>query len=133
MSTCPVCNKDLVVVGDIHEDGMERCPDNHYTFTHSYGSYHTVISDGTDYTKMETCHGYNEGENTARAREEAEAVFALYLKIRSNLKGTLDLNIKGTLDFVPSEEESRLGEEIKTEFDEFMKRNGSKSSVIPIT
>jgi len=79
MNTCPFCKKELIKSGDLSEDGSEKCPDNHYFYSHSYGCHELILDLSGDRSSVLTFGWhYSEPEYEGKAREAVIKAFIDY-------------------------------------------------------
>lgn len=78
---CEICEKPLIVKGDLREDGSEECPDKHYFYNHSYGNHEEHLdATGDGMVTLSTGWYYAEPEETRKKRQEARKAFIEYAK-----------------------------------------------------
>lgn len=82
MSKCPICKKELLLVGNMADDGTQHCSDDHYSYGHSYGSHTETFQDGPDILSV-TWH-YTEDEVSRRKRNALTNMFLDYVQGHGN-------------------------------------------------
>ena len=78
---CPICDEKLKVDGNVHEDGRESCPSNHYFYSHSYGCHEEhfdVYGDG--HITLSLGWHYTEAQDTTAKRIPSTDAFVAYAR-----------------------------------------------------
>jgi hypothetical protein len=82
MSKCPICKKELELIGDMSDDGTLHCPDDHYLYDHSYGQHKEEFNTGSELLSV-TWH-YTEDEVSRRKRNALTNTYLDYVLGRGN-------------------------------------------------